>query len=91
MTPAMTLRQKASMTPETHPPFCTHPGERDGGGHLGRVLHSGWFSESVSHDEPLPTLGEYYRGGLRLATEPAVFGGATGADTARSRGEDSYA
>jgi CubicO group peptidase (beta-lactamase class C family) len=40
--------------------------------HVGRVLHSGWFSESYALDEPLPTLGEYYGGALRLASEPGT-------------------
>lgn len=38
----------------------------------GRVLHSGWFSESFGPDERLPTLGEYYRGALRLAAAPGT-------------------
>jgi CubicO group peptidase (beta-lactamase class C family) len=37
---------------------------------VSRILHSGWFSESYSLDEPLPSLGEYYGGALRLAAEP---------------------
>jgi CubicO group peptidase (beta-lactamase class C family) len=32
-----------------------------------------WFGESFPVDEPLPTLAEFYRGGLRLAVEPGTM------------------
>jgi CubicO group peptidase (beta-lactamase class C family) len=37
-----------------------------------RALSSGWFGESFRLDESLPTLAEYYRGGLRLVVEPGT-------------------
>ena len=41
--------------------------------HPSRMINSGWFAESFSLEEPVPTLAEYYRGGLRLAAEPGTI------------------
>jgi CubicO group peptidase (beta-lactamase class C family) len=41
--------------------------------HPTRVLNCGWFGESLALGERLPTLAEYYRGGLRLAVEPGTI------------------
>ena len=40
--------------------------------HPTRMVNSGWFGESYALGERLPTLAEYYRGGLRLAVEPGT-------------------
>jgi CubicO group peptidase (beta-lactamase class C family) len=37
-----------------------------------RALFSGWFGESVRLGEPVPALGEFYGGALRLAAEPGT-------------------
>jgi CubicO group peptidase (beta-lactamase class C family) len=37
-----------------------------------RALFSGWFGESVKLGEPVPSLGEFYGGALRLAAEPGT-------------------
>ena len=41
--------------------------------HPSRMIKSGWFAESFSLEERLPTLAEYYQGGLRLAAEPGTI------------------
>ncbi len=41
--------------------------------HPTRMVNSGWFGESFALGERLPTLAEYYRGGLRLAVEPGTI------------------
>lgn len=41
--------------------------------HPSRMVRSGWFGETVALDEPVPTLAQYYRGGLRLAVEPGTI------------------
>jgi CubicO group peptidase (beta-lactamase class C family) len=38
-----------------------------------RMLNSGWVGESVEAGEQVPTLAQYYRGGLRLAVEPGTI------------------
>ena len=40
--------------------------------HPSRMVKSGWFGETVPLHKRLPTLAEYYRGGLRLAAEPGT-------------------
>ncbi|HEX2729418.1 MAG TPA: serine hydrolase domain-containing protein [Rubrobacteraceae bacterium] len=37
-----------------------------------RALFSGWFGESVKLGDPVPALGEFYGGALRLASEPGT-------------------
>jgi CubicO group peptidase (beta-lactamase class C family) len=34
-----------------------------------QALRTGWFSESIAPGRPVPTLGEFYRGELRLVAE----------------------
>jgi CubicO group peptidase (beta-lactamase class C family) len=41
--------------------------------HPARMLRSGWVGESFALEQRLPTLAEYYRGGLRLAVEPGTI------------------
>jgi CubicO group peptidase (beta-lactamase class C family) len=36
------------------------------------MIKSGWFGETFALDERLPSLEEFYRGGLRLAVEPGT-------------------
>jgi hypothetical protein len=36
------------------------------------MINSRWFAETYPLEERLPTLAEYYRGGLRLAAEPGT-------------------
>jgi CubicO group peptidase (beta-lactamase class C family) len=38
-----------------------------------RMVNSGWFGETFPLGKRLPTLAEYYRGGLRLAVEPGTI------------------
>jgi len=38
-----------------------------------RMVNSGWFGESYALGERLPTLAEYYHGGLRLSVEPGTI------------------
>ncbi len=40
--------------------------------HPTRMVRSGWFGETWALDERVPTLAEFYRGGLRLAVEPGT-------------------
>ena len=40
--------------------------------HPSRMLHSRWFGETFALDERVPSLAEYYCGGLRLAVEPGT-------------------
>jgi CubicO group peptidase (beta-lactamase class C family) len=35
-----------------------------------RAVRTGWFGESVPLGQPVPSLGEFYRGGVRLVAEP---------------------
>jgi CubicO group peptidase (beta-lactamase class C family) len=37
------------------------------------MIRSGWFGETYALDERLPSLGEFYHGGLRLAVEPGTI------------------
>ena len=40
--------------------------------HPTQALHSGWFGESVPLNRPLPDLGDFYGGALRLVAEPGT-------------------
>jgi CubicO group peptidase (beta-lactamase class C family) len=40
--------------------------------HPAQALLSGWFGESVRLSAPVPALGDFYGGALRLAAEPAT-------------------
>ena len=38
-----------------------------------RMINSDWFGETFALNQLMPTLAEYYRGGLRLAVEPGTI------------------
>lgn len=40
--------------------------------HPTRMVRTGWFGESVKMGKPVPTLADYYGGGLRLSVEPGT-------------------
>ena len=40
--------------------------------HPTQALRSGWFGESVALDSPVPALGDFYGGALRLVAEPGT-------------------
>ena len=63
---------KAGFRPATVRHLLTHTAGIPQMVRLSRVLLSGWFGESYKLGQPRPTLGEYYRGGLRLAVEPGT-------------------
>ena len=41
--------------------------------HPSRMVNSDWFGETFCAGRRVPTLAEYYRGGLRLAVEPGTI------------------
>ena len=63
---------KASWRPATVRHLLTHTAGVPEWVRPSRMVKSGWFGESFALDEPLPSLAEYYRGGLRLAAEPGT-------------------
>jgi CubicO group peptidase (beta-lactamase class C family) len=65
------LPAKASFRPATVRQLLTHTAGLPEVVHPSRTLRYA-FGESFKLDEPLPTLAEYYRGGLRLVTEPGT-------------------
>ena len=58
---------KASWRPATVRHLLTHTAGVPEWLHPSRMVNSGWFGETFALDQPVPTLAEYYRGGLRLA------------------------
>src|SRR5215203_6237060 len=38
-----------------------------------RMINSGWFAETFPLEQRVPSLAEYYQGGLRLAAEPGTI------------------
>jgi CubicO group peptidase (beta-lactamase class C family) len=64
---------KASWRPATVRHLLTHTAGVPEWIHPSRMVNSGWFGETFPLDERLPTLAEYYRGGLRLAAEPGTI------------------
>jgi CubicO group peptidase (beta-lactamase class C family) len=62
---------KASFPPATLRHLLTHTAGVPEELHASDVFRSD-FGESFELGQPLPTLAEYYRGGLRLAAEPGV-------------------
>ena len=62
---------KASFRPATVRHLLTHTAGRPRGAAASDVLRPD-FGESVSVGQPLPSLAEYYRGGLRLDAEPGT-------------------
>ncbi len=63
---------KASSRPATVKHLLTHTAGVPQMVHPSHAFMSGWFGESFGLGQPLPTLAEYYRGGLRLAAEPGT-------------------
>jgi CubicO group peptidase (beta-lactamase class C family) len=63
---------KASWRSATVRHLLTHTAGVPKLAHPTRALMSGWFGESYGLGEPLPTLAEFYGGGLRLVTEPGT-------------------
>jgi CubicO group peptidase (beta-lactamase class C family) len=64
---------KASWRPATVRHLLTHTAGVPEWLHPSRMIKSGWFAESFSLEEHVPTLAEYYQGGLRLAVEPGTI------------------
>jgi hypothetical protein len=64
---------KAGWRPATTRHLLTHTAGVPEWVHPSRMINSGWFGESFPLGERLPTLAEYYRGGLRLAAEPGTI------------------
>ena len=64
---------KASWRPATVRHLLTHTAGVPEWLHPSRMIKSGWFAETFSLEERLPTLAEYYRGSLRLAAEPGTI------------------
>ena len=64
---------KASWRPATVRQLLTHTAGVPEWLHPSRMIKSGWFAESFALDERVPTLAEYYQGGLRLAAEPGTI------------------
>jgi CubicO group peptidase (beta-lactamase class C family) len=63
---------KAGWRPATVRHLLTHTAGVPQWVHPTRMIASGWFGESVSLGQPLPTLAEYYGGSLRLAVQPGT-------------------
>jgi CubicO group peptidase (beta-lactamase class C family) len=64
---------KARWRPATLRDLLTHTAGVPEWLHPARMISTGWFAETFSLEERLPTLAEYYRGGLRLAAEPGTM------------------
>ena len=61
---------KESWQPATVRHLLTHTAGVPEWLHPSRMIRSGWFAESFSLEERVPTLAEYYEKGLPLAAEP---------------------
>jgi CubicO group peptidase (beta-lactamase class C family) len=64
---------KASWRPATVRQLLTHTAGVPEWVQPLRMVRTRWFGESFALDEPLPTLAEFYGGGLRLAVEPGTI------------------
>ena len=64
---------KASWRPATVRHLLTHTAGVPEWLHPLRMINSGWFAESFALEERVPKLMEYYRGRLRLASEPGTI------------------
>ena len=67
------ISAKESWRPATVRHLLTHTAGVPEWVHPSRIVNSGWFGESFPLRKRLPTLAEYYRGGLRLAVEPGTI------------------
>ena len=63
---------KASWRPATVRHLLTHTAGVPKLVRPSRALFSGWFGESVKLGKPVPALGEFYDGALRLVVEPGT-------------------
>src|SRR5918995_3996426 len=64
---------KESWRPATVRHLLTHTAGVPEWVHPSRMVNSGWFGETFPLGQPVPTLADYYRGGLRLAVEPGTI------------------
>lgn len=64
---------KASWRPATVRHLLTHTAGVPEWLHPLRMIKSRWFAETFALEERVPTLAEYYQGGLRLAAEPGTI------------------
>jgi len=64
---------KATWRPATVRHLLTHTSGVPEWLHPSRMINSGWFGETFALDQRVPTLAEYYRGGLGLAVEPGTI------------------
>jgi CubicO group peptidase (beta-lactamase class C family) len=64
---------KAGWRPATVRHLLTHTAGVPEWLHPSHMINSGWFAETFPLEERLPTLAEYYQGGLRLAVEPGTI------------------
>jgi CubicO group peptidase (beta-lactamase class C family) len=64
---------KAGWRPATVRHLLTHTAGVPEWLHPSRMIKSGWVAETWSLEERLPTLAEYYQGGLKLAAEPGTI------------------
>jgi CubicO group peptidase (beta-lactamase class C family) len=61
---------KAGWRPATTRHLLTHTAGVPEWVHPSHMINSGWFAETFPLEQRVPTLAEYYQGGLRLAAEP---------------------
>ena len=66
-------RRRRGWRPATVRHLLTHTAGVPEWLHPSRMVNSDWFGETFALDQPVPTLAEYYRGGLRLAVEPGTI------------------
>src|SRR3712207_2856558 len=67
------MPRRESWRPATVRHLLTHTAGVPEWLHPSRMVNSGWFGETFPLNKTLPTLAEYYRGGLRLAVEPGTI------------------
>lgn len=67
------LPAKEGWRPATTRHLLTHTAGVPEWLHPLRMINSGWFAETFPLEQRVPTLAEYYQGGLRLAAEPGTI------------------
>jgi len=67
------LPAKEGWRPATTRHLLTHTAGVPEWLHPLRMINSGWFAETFPLDQRVPTLAQYYQGGLRLAAEPGTI------------------